>query len=158
MDRRPRACDLPCKKIPLLLQLKQGEEMAVHIRLNFPTFCTSYIANGATVNRLKGEKQRVQLKQTVISQIMSKRSIRAHPLTFDFTFWSVKDYPVYNYGPMAQWILEAMNMTDMLQDINSAVVAEIRIRQKLTADTSKQGCDIEVTRYVKPKLVPTNEI
>lgn len=126
--------------------------MAIYIRLDFPCFCTSYVTNEQTANRLKGKIAKAQLKQTVISQIMAKRPIRAHPLTFDFTFWSIKDYPVYNYSLMAQWILEAMNMTDMLQDINSAVVAEIRVRQKLITNLNRQGCDIEISRYVKPKL------
>lgn len=125
--------------------------MARQIRLDFPVFCTSYITNRQTSNRLKGEHERSAFKRCILAQLAAKPSVRAHPLTFDFTFWSIKDYPVYNYTMMAQWILETMTVSRFLQDINSGVVAEIRVRQKLITNTARQGCEILISRYEKPK-------
>lgn len=123
----------------------------IDIRLYFATFCTNYVNSGQTTNRQRGAKQKGELFRVVLSQLKAKRVIRQYPLIFDFTFYSVKQYPTHNYGQVAKWIIDAFLAADLLQDTNSAIIAEIRIRTQDITDFSKEGCLLQISRYDKNK-------
>lgn len=123
--------------------------MGLSIRLYFPTFCTGYIESGQSTNRSRGEKQRTALKQAVLAQIKSMDRIKKFPLIFNFTFYSVKQYPVHNYHNMAQWIIETMNFANKLQDVNNDIVCEIVVRARQTQNKSKEGCVLQIEHVSK---------
>lgn len=123
--------------------------MGLTIRLYFPTFCTGYIESGQSTNRCRGEKQRMALKQAVLAQIKSMGRIKKFPLIFNFTFYSVKQYPVHNYHNMAQWIIETMNFANKLQDVNNDIICEIIVKARQTSNKSNEGCVLQIEHVSK---------
>ena len=127
--------------------------MALSIRLYFKPFCSNYSNSGQMANRIRGDGSKHQLKQTVIGQIKKYGLIKAHPLSIEFIYNSIKPYPVHNYGVISQWILEAFLFAGVLQSIDNGVVAELVIRTKSVDSELKEGCEINISRYVKKKQI-----
>ena len=127
--------------------------MALSIRLYFKPFCSNYSNSGQMANRIRGDGSKHQLKQTVIGQIKKYGLIKAHPLSVEFIYNSMKPYPVHNYGVISQWILEAFLFAGVLQSIDNGVVAELVIRTKHVDSELKEGCEINISRYVKTKQI-----
>lgn len=125
--------------------------MALTIKLSFTPFCTNYANSGQLANRNRGEESKHLLKHKLRGQLTRVNRIRAHPLTVDFQFISMKEYPVHNYGLIAQYIIETIYSMGLLQDTNPDIIAEIKIRTKLTRDMTKQGCIVTFDRYTKPQ-------
>ena len=126
--------------------------MALSIRLYFKPFCSNYSNSGQLANRIRGDGSKHQLKQQIIGQIKKYGLIRAHPLTFEFVYCSIKPYPVHNYGVISQWILEAFQFIGVLQSLDAGVVAQIIIRTKPVDTEAKEGCFINISRYVKKQI------
>lgn len=127
--------------------------MALSIRLYFKPFCSNYSNSGQMANRIRGDGSKHQLKQTVIGQIKKYGLIKAHPLSIEFIYNSIKPYPVHNYGVISQWILEAFLFAGVLQSIDNGVVAELVIRTRHVDSEFKEGCEINISRYVKTKQI-----
>ena len=126
--------------------------MALDIRLYFKPFCTNYSNSGQVANRIRGDGSKHQLKQTIIGQIRKYGLIKQHPLSISFVFYTVKEYPVTNYGLIAQWILETFQFVGMLQDVTPGVIAEITIKAKMVDSETKEGCLVTVDRYIKKQI------
>lgn len=126
--------------------------MAIQIRLNFPTFCSFYSNSYQTQQLERGKKNQLAFKHTIHGQVTRIKPIRAFPLAIDFEFVSFKEYDVTNFYLLAQWILDVFKFHGIIQDTNPAVVASTTIRTRQTSYQDRQGVNITITRYVKPKL------
>lgn len=127
--------------------------MPLSIRLRFKPFCSNYSNSGQLANRIKGDGSKHQLKQTIIGQLKKYGLIKAHPLSLEFVFHSIKEYPVHNYAIISQWIVETLVFVGMLQDSNPGVVAEIVLRTKAVEKEEQEGCFLNISRYVKKKQI-----
>lgn len=126
--------------------------MALQIRLNFPTFCSFYSNSSQTRQLERGKKNELIFKHNIHGQVTRLRPIRAHPLSIDFEFISVKEFDVSNFYLLAQWIMDVFKFHGILQDTNPKVVGSTTIRTKQTVHNDKQGVIITISRYVKPKI------